>query len=493
MADSSTTHLSPQTAQALRDWTDQFLDPRGGNQPEVAQLLRQVVDLLIEELSRAASTPPVPLEWDEIPSNLLVPAGAVSSEEILKACRSLVRGSMNPAHPRYLGHMDPLPSTGSVIGSLLMAAVNNNMLSREMSPIFSELEQRLSREMAGMFGLPETACGMMQSGGTLCNIQALAVARNHQFREQGIARHGIQSMFGQPVILASDLCHTSIQKAAMLLGLGSDAVIPIPTDEHCRLSPNHLRRAILECRLKQQLPFAVVGTLGTTVTGSIDPLPELATICEQEDLWFHVDASYGGAVIFSDKYRHLRQGCEQADSITFNPQKWCYVTKACAMVFFRDESVLDHAFRIPAPYMSLNEESGSTNLGEWGVQGTRAPDVAKWWLTLLQFGQSGLGALVDQTLQLTQEFVARLSERPYLELATRPDLNILCFRDLRNSERPDEYNAALQRQLLEEHQTFFSLPWFRKSRWLKAVLLNPYTTTTDLDSIFEFIDRFQHK
>ena len=467
-----------------------FLDPHGQNYEDVRKSLGDVLDLTVQTLSAAGKIASVPVEWKYIPTDQLLPAEPVAPAELLTACKHLLLGSMNPAHPRYMGHMDPLPSTSSVAASLITAAVNNNMLSREMSPIFSDLEQRLLRELAQVFGLPATAGGMLQSGGSLCNLQALTVARNVHF---DIHTRGLFALPKQPVLFASEMCHSSIQKAAMVLGLGTSSVISVKADAQGKMCPEYLARSI-ELALKNgQQPFAVVATAGTTVTGNIDPLPAIAELCQRHQLWLHVDASYGGAVVFSPQYRSLLAGIEQADSVTFNPQKWCYVTKACALVLFRDEQILDRAFRISAPYMSLNESQGHPNLGEWGIQGTRAPEIAKWWLTLLQLGQRGLAQLVEHTLQFSRQFLAHIQERDYLELATPPELNIACFRDLRGYQDEagrGKRNAQLQQFLLQETGTFFSLPHFRESRWLKAVLLNPFTTQDDLTEIFTGIDRF---
>lgn len=465
-----------------------FLHPAGRNTHEVRKLLQGVLDEVLETLSASRELAPIPAQWPEISLTELLPEQPRGPHELLQASQTLLQGAMNPAHPRYLGHMDPLPSTASVAASLITAAVNNNLLSREMSPVFSDLEQRLLRELAALFGLPAGAGGLMLAGGSLCNLQALTVARNTHF---DVHTRGLAGLSRSPVLFASEACHSSIQKAAMILGLGTAAVVPIPTDHRGKLCVSTLEAAISVSRKSGQAPFAVVATAGTTVTGNIDPLPEIADVCARERLWLHVDASYGGAVIFSPRHRQLLTGIDRADSITFNPQKWCYVTKTCALTLFREEQILERAFRIPAPYMSLNEGTGHVNLGEWGVQGTKAPDIAKWWLTLLQLGQTGLAELIDHSCELAGLFLAEAQSRSFLELATPPELNILCLRDLRAGH--DEISRAkrnmqLQRHLLETAQTFVSLPHYRESRWLKAVLLNPFTTTADIAAIFQAID-----
>jgi glutamate/tyrosine decarboxylase-like PLP-dependent enzyme len=184
-------------------------------------------------------------------------------------------------------------------------------------------------------------------------------------------------------------------------------------------------------------------------------------------------------------------GIEQADSITFNPQKWLYVTKTCASVLFRDLGVLHSHFRVAAPYM--NAEADWANLGELSVQGTRHADVLKLWLTLAHLGKAGCAALIDASYALTEHFVAQVRQRPYLELASEPEMNVVCFRGCPGalpSDHGDGWNQALQQYLLNQHQIFLSLPRLRGRRWLKAVLLNPFTTADQVTDLFLAIDRF---
>ena len=249
----------------------------------------------------------------------------------------------------------------------------------------------------------------------------------------------------QPVIFASDVAHMSLQKATMLLGLGTDAVIPVASDADSRMIPEELRTAIRSAREAGQAPFAVVATVGTTTTGNIDPLPEIGRIADDEQLWFHVDGAYGGGVYFSDAQRWRMDGVERADSLTFNPQKWLYVTKTCAMALFRDYSLLKRYFRIGASY--TRDAGDFINLGEIGVQGTRHADVLKLWLTLQQIGRQGFAKLIDHGCELAERVAQEVEHRPYLELAGRTEINIAVFRgtpDWLPVSAWDDWNTSLQ-------------------------------------------------
>lgn len=461
-----------------------FADPAGRNRAAVEATIDRVVQRVLGVLHAASARSPMPdgtfLGGD------LIPEEPVPEEALWEAMEGMLAGGMNPAHPGFMGHMDPMPALASVMGDFAAAAVNNNMLSREMAPVFSELEERLTGATARRFGLGEGAGGVLASGGTLANLHALAVARNAAFPEAATA--GVGSLDAQPVLFASAAAHTSIQKAAMLLGLGTEAVVPVATDAHARMDPDALAEAIASAR--RQGPFAIVATAGTTTTGTIDPLPALADVARAEGCWLHVDAAYGGALVFSDTHRARLRGIERADSVTFNPQKWCYVAKTCAMALFRDRAQMAEVFRIAAPYM---REQAAVNLGEIGVQGTRHADALKLWLTFQHLGRRGLARLIDASYRLTAHFVERVEERPFLEMASRPETNLVCFRGVPEGASPevaDRWNADLQAHLLREADAFLSLPRYRDRTWLRAVLLNPFTETTHVDRLFAHIDAF---
>ncbi|HIK43896.1 MAG TPA: aminotransferase class V-fold PLP-dependent enzyme [Leptolyngbyaceae cyanobacterium M65_K2018_010] len=463
--------------------TTAFVDPFGQNRAAIEDIFQTVTQAILNHLTQAGKRAPLPQPVTTAYPAIPEQPGAIA--DLLAPLQTIMAESMNPAHPGYLGHMDPLPTTASILGDWVAAALNNNMLSVEMSPVLSRLEPLLMAEMAQIFGLGDRAGGLLVSGGTLANLQALTLARNVKLGcgQSGLARQP------SPLILASEMAHSSIQKAAMILGLGLEGVGLVPTNANAQMQPDALETLIRAALAEGKRPFAVVATAGTTVTGNIDPLVEIHRIAQAYDLWFHVDAAYGGAIAFSPTHRHRLAGIEQADSITFNPQKWLYVTKTCASVLFRDMALLDSHFRIAAPYM--NAEPRWTNLGEISVQGTRHPDVLKLWLSLQHLGKAGYAALVDGSYALTAVMVEHLRQRSDLSLATEPEMNLVCFRGCPPHLAPDRWdgwNAQAQQRLLKQAQVFLSLPRLRGHLWLKAVLLNPFTTAGHLAPLFDQLD-----
>lgn len=463
-----------------------FIDPTGANHREVEALAQQVLKQLLVYLSHSSDRSPLPSPI-QIEDLATIPDTPVDESLLLERLNLILTNSMNPSSPKYIGHMDSIPTVMSILGDLLASAVNNNLLSVEMSPIFSRLEPLLLEQFATLFGLDSSAGGVLLSGGTLANLQALAVARNIKFQA---LKKGIVGLDKQPVLFASEVAHTSLQKAAMLLGLGTSAVIPVPTNQN-QMSIEALKELIERAKADGQEPFCIVATAGTTTTGNIDPIEEISQIAQIHQLWFHVDAAYGGALMFSPRYRQKLSGIEKADSITFNPQKWLYIAKTCAMVLFKDFTKLKAAFQIQAPYMkNLDNE---INLGEVSLQGTRHADILKLWLSLQHLGHHSYARLIDESYKLTRFFITEIQKRPFLELASTPEMNIVCFRGVPDQvpfHRWDEWNTELQTYLLQTQNIFLSLPLYRGYRWLRAVLLNPYIEKKQISDLFKAIDIF---
>lgn len=468
---------------------NQFISPDNSNRQEVESLVQKVVSQLLDFLADASNKATNPTFKLLGTSHFQIPNVAQTNNEIQASLQELYELSINPANPKYIGHMDSLPTTWSVIGDFIASALNNNPLSLEMSPFITQLEYSLTKQFATIFGLPETAGGVLLSGGTMCNMQALIVARNLKFN---IKNGNVFSIKKEPVIFASEFSHISIQKIGMMIGIGMENVIKVKTDENSKIDIQDLELKINEQIGLGKQPFAIVATAGTTVSGNVDPLQPISLIAKKYDLWFHIDATYGGAVIFSDKYKSVIDGADQADSITFNPQKWMYVAKTCAMILFRDFDIMTDNFRISAPYMK--GQNNYINLGEINVQGTKYAEVVKLWLSLQSLGKNGYEELIDYSYFLTDEFEKEINKRPFLKLVSQPQMNILCFRGEPTYIKPekfDTWNENLQLFLVTQPDFFLSLPRYKNNLWLRTVLLNPFLTIQHIKTLFIHIDGYE--
>lgn len=419
-----------------------------------------------------------------------LPEEGLSAEKLYADLERLTAGAALVARSGWLGHMDPPPTWASVLGSASGALLNNNLLMPEMSPSFTPLEGQVARAFATEMGLGPESSGTFTAGGSLANLLALAVARNERLppaAAQGIDRGAELSRL---TIVVSDDAHVSLARAAMLLGLDPvRGVLRVAPDANGRLDPADVERAIGEAEAAGQRPFALVATAGTTVLGAVDPLAALAELAASRELWFHVDAAYGGALVFSRRRRSLLDGIAAADSVTVNPQKWLCVAKVCALALFADGERWRRAMAGELPY-AMPEETTSAS-GAAQVEGTRQADVVKLWLSMRQMGRRGIEELVEHGFRLTRRFEAEVRSRPYLRLAAEPRTNIVVFgwsrADGTSAEGP---TVALQRRLLEKADVFLSLPRHRGRRWLRAVLLNPFADDATIDRLFDAIDAF---
>ncbi|HYC76447.1 MAG TPA: aminotransferase class I/II-fold pyridoxal phosphate-dependent enzyme [Planctomycetota bacterium] len=463
---------------------DLFIDPRGGNAPRMRDLGLRFVDALIDALSTAGSRRPLEIPPPRpFPDAATLPRDAVGVDRLLEDFRELiVPGAMNAAHPGYVGHMDTLAAAVPIFAELLAAGLNNNPLFFEQSPTLTRLEIELTRGFAALFGLGDASGGSLTTAGTVANLTAMCAAARRA--RPDLAEQGFEAG-PPPAAFVSELAHLSFEKAATLMGLGRRRLYRVATDERRRLDPAALERAIADARARGEKPFFVGATAGTTVAGDIDPLPEIAEIAAREGLWFHVDAAYGGTLALSENARGKLRGVERADSVTFNPQKWMYVPKACAMILFRDLQEARTLLRTPAPYAPARSDL-DVNLGDHAVQGTRHADALKLWMGVRAVGLKRFGEMVDAQLAQARRLARRIAADPALELINDPpETNIVVFGVRGGRDHAGRGNVRAQEAVAARGRAWISCPQFRGTRVLRALMLNPYTDDAVLDALLE--------
>ena len=463
-----------------------FINPDGNNKEEALQIMTSVTKILVDFLSNAGNQPLLPDNSKFSDLNYDLPIHGINHSEMEKELIKITRLSMNPANPCYIGHMDSLPNIYSIIASLYSAALNNNMFSLEMSPYFTRLEYALTRQFAALFGMPSTALGVFASGGTLSNIQAIITARNYFLKNNS---GSISEANGRLVLFASEHAHISIKKAAMISGIGVQNLILVKADSDGKMDVQDLANKFKAAKEDGKIPFAVVGTLGTTITGSIDPAEEISAFCQKENCWFHADAVYGGAIILSKKQKHRLKGIESANSISFNPQKWMHISKTCSMLLFRDAEILKKYFSMKAHY--VKEQDEFVNLSELSIQGTKPAEVLKLWLSILAFGLKGYEEIINNAYKVTEEFRQRLSKYPAVEFAAPCEMNIPTFRLKASKEKDcDDLNRQFNEYALMKHNLFFSLPVYNGKLWQRTILLNPFIGEPVYNKVASTIESF---
>ena len=339
-------------------------------------------------------------------------------------------------HPGFLAYFNASASAPGVVGELLTAALNVNAMLWKTSPAATELEQAVLGWLRQMIALPDPFWGVFYDGGSASTFHALAAAREAAlgpaFRRCGLVDPGGNG----PVRLrlyATAHTHSSVQKAAIALGLGLDAVREVATDGEHRMDPGALAERVARDRAAGDRPFCVVATIGTTSTTSVDPVDRIADVAEREGLWLHVDAAHGGPLAVLPEKRVLFEGWDRADSITTNPHKWLFVPLDCSALFTRHPGVLRRAFSHVADYLvtertGLADEGAVEDYMDYGVPLGRRFRALKVWLVLRTFGRSGIEARLREHVRLAGAFASWVDADPRFERVAPVPMSTVCFR-----------------------------------------------------------------
>lgn len=459
---------------------------------------RQLVDRMAEFLE---SIPKRPLTPNESPREVRaalgegpLPGGGTPAAEILdQAATLLFEHSLFSAHPRFWGYIYSSAAPIGALGDFLAAAVNPNVGAWNLSPLASEIEAQTVRWIAELIGYPSDCGGLLVSGGNMANFVPFLAARTAKVDWDSRAT-GLMGKGSRPLrVYCSNETHTWIHKAADLFGLGTDAIRWIPTDDQLRLDAAALRKQIGEDQARGDLPFLVVGAAGSVSTGAVDPLPEIAAICRQHGLWFHVDGAYGAlAAALPDASPDLR-GLSLADSVAVDPHKWLYAPVEAGCVLVRDCRVLPKTFSYRPPYYHFPEHAGdeSINYFEYGMQNSRGFRALKVWLALRQVGREGYVRMLSDDIRLAEALYRIAQEHPELEACTQ-GLSITTFRYVPRGLAPgkepvEAYLNRLNEELLTRLQgsgeLFLSNAVLRGKFVLRACFVNFHSTLADVEAL----------
>jgi aromatic-L-amino-acid decarboxylase len=361
----------------------------------------------------------LPLEAPEAPAGM---------EEIFSDFEEIILpGTTHWNHPGFFAYFGITASGPGILAETLAAGLNVNAMLWRTGPAATELEERSLDWLRQMMGLPPGFSGHIQDTASISTLVAIAAARERaapEVRDEGLAGHGIP----RPRLYCSAEAHSSVEKAAITLGLGRWGVRKITVDPGFRMDPAALRTAVAEDVAAGHMPFCVVATVGTTSTTSIDPVPEIAEICRAHGLWLHVDAAYGGAAAVVPEMRHVLAGCEHADSLVVNPHKWLFVPVDCSALFLREPERVRHAFSLVPDYLKTPEGESATNLMDYGPALGRRFRALKLWMVLRYFGREGLADRIREHLRLARLFAGWIEAEPGWRLAAPAPFSTVCFR-----------------------------------------------------------------
>ena len=449
-------------------------DPLALDRETMRRLGYRVVDLLVDQEQDVPLRRASPAEMQKRVGGP-PPAGPQPLEDVLARLQQDVLPYRSRVdHPRFLAF---IPGSGTWPGALadFVASACNVYAGSWME---SAGPSQVELEGLGWFkdwvGYPAGAAGSLTSGGSAANMTALACARE--------AKAG--AMRDDLVLYVSDQAHSSIARAARILGFRPDQVRVLPTDTRLRLAPETLSAAIETDLRAGRAPLAVSANAGATNTGAVDPLEELAEVCGRHGVWLHVDAAYGGFAVLSERGRAELRGLELADSLTLDPHKWLYQPFECGCVLVREGRLLREAFELTPDYLADARASDEeTSFGDLGLQLTRTSRALKVWVSIQTFGLDAFRAAIDRSLDLAEHAARRIEESDVLELLATPSLGIVCFR------RRGVEGSALASALEASGAGLVSTTRLHGELALRLCILNHTTTQDDVDAVLDFLER----
>jgi glutamate/tyrosine decarboxylase-like PLP-dependent enzyme len=403
-----------------------------------------------------------------------------------RAASLLFDHSVFNGHPRFWGYVTSSAAPLGALAEMLAAAVNPNVGAWPLSPMASEIEAQTVRWIAELLGYPTDCGGLFVSGGNMANFVCFLAARQakaaRDLRKEGVAGLRMRAY-------CSTETHTWMQKAADIAGLGTDAIRWIPADGQGRMDTQALRRQILNDLEAGDRPAIVAGNAGTVGTGVVDPLPEIAALCHEFDLWFHIDGAYGAMAAALPDASPALAALREADSVAVDPHKWLYAPLEAGVALVRDPGRLRDAFSYHPPYYHFGDEA--INYFDIGPQNSRGFRALKVWLALQQVGRAGYVEMISQDIRLSAELFAQLPQYPELEAFTQ-SLSIATFRffppDLdRSSAEAEPYLDQLNRELLTRLQNggeaYLSNAIIQGKFALRACIVNFRTSSADVAAL----------
>jgi len=457
---------------------------------ELSEMIIQALEVVAQYYAELRSVPVMPITSALTVRDLLsepLPAEPATLTEALATVRDVVYPlSRHNGHPRFFGYVASPGSSEAIMGDLLASGLNANVTSWRSAPAAAEMEHVVIDWLKSMIGYDHTATGVLVSGGSIANLSALAVARTAADPE--IARTGVGR--SRPLqVYAAEEAHFSIEKAARLLGIGTENVQTIPTDASLRMNVVELDRRITADRREGRDPMCIVASAGTVNTGVVDPLDEIAEVAERHRVWLHVDGAYGGFSVLAPSTKHLFNGIQRADSISLDPHKWLYTSVGCGCVLYRNPQTAIDTFASHAEYtrpvgLSRDEAFAFWNFSPELSRPFRALTV---WLQIKLWGARKLAAVIENNMECARYFGNLVQNSPDFELLAPVGLSIFCFR-----YHPPGYSGdldALNERILINLQrggsSYLSNARVHGKFALRGCVLNHRTTIEDMEILMQ--------
>jgi glutamate/tyrosine decarboxylase-like PLP-dependent enzyme len=406
-------------------------------------------------------------------------------EEVVADVERMLRTwQVQVTHPRYFGLFNPSVTLASVVAETLVAMYNPQLANWRTSPAGNEIEKHTLGWLATKFGLPSDVSATFTAGGSEANLSAVAVALTRAFPDYG--ERGLRHLAAAPTIYLTQEAHHSFSKIAHITGLGRRALHIVATDSSLKLDIADLKRRVAQDRKDGFTPFMVIGAGGTTAAGVIDPLQEIGCFCQEESLWFHVDAAWGGAAIISERLKHYLVGIETADSITCDAHKWFSVPMGAGMFFCRHPDAVAETFRAEVSYMPRKTDRSVDDPYTTSTQWSRRFIGLKLFLALAQIGESGYIEMIEHQTRMGQVLRESLRSSGWRIVNATP-LPLVCF--TRDGLDTTQFLATLR-----EHQiVWMSEACLSGTPVLRACITSYRTTEADIRWVVDEMNRLIYK
>jgi aromatic-L-amino-acid decarboxylase len=478
---------APASDHAVREWTAE----------EIRSFGYSVVDVIVRHLTELPDRPtfrPVPLEVQQDFLEGPLPDAGASAARVLQAFSEQIEPyPFGNGHPAFFGWVNSPPTVIAIFADALAAAMNPSCAGGNHAAVY--VERQVINWFRGLFGFPATSMGLLVSGGSMAALTALAVAR-HVSTGGTVRAAGLQGSHPRLVAYKTREGHSCNQKALEVLGLGSDNIRIVAHDSELRMSASSLEQMIVADRANGCVPMAVIASAGTVNTGAIDPIGDIADVCQRHRVWLHVDGAYGAPAILSSRYRSALEPLSRCDSLALDPHKWLYVPVEAGFVLIRDGDAMRNAFSLVPPY--LRTDGSRTGVGgppwfsEYGFQQTRSFKSLKVWMALKHHGATGYRDAIEHDLALADRLDDGVRGSEDLEGFTPRSLGIVCFRYapsvLRsNGSRLNGINQAILERLQLNGHSFLSSTVIDDTFWLRACIANYRTTEREVDGVIETV------
>ncbi|MCJ7582283.1 MAG: aspartate aminotransferase family protein [Candidatus Aminicenantes bacterium] len=414
--------------------------------------------------------------------DLSLPEEGCSQDELYAIIEQYLSFSVRTGHRQFFNQLWSGFSFPGLLGELFSSLTNTSMYTYEVAPVATLMETECVHKMGAICGFKNPE-GLLLSGGSNGNLQAMMIARNQAL--PNLKKKGFPDSMRLTAFISEE-SHYSYEKNANILGIGTENVRKIKTNNRGEMIPSELALAIDKSLQQGEHPFFVGATAGTVIQGAFDPFEEIAAIAQQNNVWFHVDGSFGGSILLSPKHRFLIKGLENADSFIWNAHKLMGLPIICSVFLVREKGYLIETNSVSGTdYIFHDEVYGNYDLGSISLQCGRKVDSLKLWLAWKYYGDKGYAQRIDHLFELAEHAEKIVSENPALELMVpRSSLNI-CFRYLPSLQNDlNLFNLKLREELARSGKSMVNYAYLGKNLVIRLVITNPELKTEDIDLFF---------